>query len=67
MNGLAKHAIFIQFISVLHFERHCNTSAIPQFLSKLDVMSDLVRGLLVKDGQSRTIGTLEDYLDSYGL
>ena len=62
VQSLAKHAIFIQFISVLYFERHCNTSAVQHFLSRQDVMSDLVRSLLVKDGQSRTIGILEDYL-----
>ena len=63
IQGLVKHALFIQFMSVLYFERHCNTSAIQQFLSKRDVISDLVRSFLEKNGLSKTVSILEDYLD----
>ena len=63
VQSLAKHAIFNQFICVLYFERHCNTSAVQQFFSKRDVICDLVRSLLLKDCLAITIGILEDYLD----
>ena len=47
IQDLAKHALFIQFICVLYFKRHCNTLAIQQFLSRRDVLSDLIRSFLV--------------------
>lgn len=63
---LSRHAVFIQFICVIYFIQHCNTSAIQHLLSKRDVIGDLTRSLLQKNCQSRIIAIFEDYLNSLG-
>ena len=61
---LSRQAIFIQFVSVIYFTQHCNTSAIQHLLSKRDVIGDLTRSLLQINCQSRVLKLFEDYLGS---
>ena len=60
---LTRYALIIQFVCILYFTRHCNTSAIHHFFSRRDLVNDINRSfLLSKDCQSKLVFILEEYL-----